>query len=316
MQVYEGLLEDFKAVNPVLTIGTFDGVHIGHQKIIERLREEAKAIGGESVLFTFHPHPRLVLYPDSTGLKLLQTRQEKIEKLNRYGLDNIILYPFTRNFSRLTAVEFVRDILVNQIGVKKMVIGYDHHFGKNREGNLDFLRDAGELYDFEVIEIPAQDIDEVNVSSSKTRKALLAGEVATAMAYLSEPYCIKGIVVKGQSRGAALGYPTANMAVNDPLKLIPANGVYVVEVELAEGRRKMGMMNIGTNPTVSILEETTLEVHILDFEQNIYGEEIIIHFLDHIRKEQKFEQLELLTEQLKRDENYTRNYFLAVGRPV
>jgi len=236
MKIFQGFeaLEEIK--NPVLTIGTFDGVHLGHQKIIQQLNAEAEKIGGESVLFTFYPHPRMVLYPDTHGLKLIQTQVEKIDKLRRIGLDNVIVHPFTKEFSRLTAIEFVRDYLVNRLHVKKLVIGYDHQFGKNREGSLEFLLEVCETYGFEVIEIGAQEIDEVNVSSTKIRNAIQSGEMALAESYLGEPFELYGKVIEGEALGRQIGFPTANLDVESDIKLIPATGVYAVNVLLNDGR--------------------------------------------------------------------------------
>lgn len=313
MKVFEGVDGGFDVPSPVLTIGTFDGVHIGHQKIIARLNEEARKMGGESALFTFYPHPRMVLYPDSTSLRLLQTREEKIAKLDRIGLQNMLIYPFTKEFSRLTATEFVRDILVNKMGVKKIVIGYDHQFGKNREGGLDFLRDVSDIYGFEVIEIPAQDIDDVNVSSSKIRKALQSGDVETAKKYLSEPYELNGIVVHGESLGKTLGYPTANLDLQSKLKLIPKDGVYAVEVELPSGDLKMGMVNIGRKPTVSDKDQQSIEVHLLDYEGNLYDQALRLKFHKYVREEQKFESVTELIHQINIDEKKVRAYFSALA---
>lgn len=307
MKVFDGLLEGFDVKNPVVTIGTFDGVHLGHQKIIQQLNEEAKKQVGESVLFTFFPHPRLVLYPDSTGLKLLQTREEKIAKLERMGLQNIIMYPFTKEFSRLTAIEFVRDILVNQMKVQKLVIGYDHQFGKNREGGLEFLQSVSDTYGFEVLEIPAQEIDDVNVSSSKIRKALFAGDVETAKAYLLESYEMTGTVIAGNSLGRTIAYPTANLDLGTDLKLIPKNGVYAVRVLLADGVEKSGMMNIGVKPTVADSEAISLEVHIFDFQGDLYGQKLTVKFERFLRDELKFSDLQALQNQIQKDEALARN---------
>lgn len=309
MKVFHGFEKGFEATHPVLTIGTFDGVHLGHQKIIQRLNEESEAMGGESTLFTFHPHPRLVLYPESTGLKLLQTQEEKIAKLERMGLKAMLIYPFTLEFSRLTAIEFVRDILVNQMKVKKIVIGYDHQFGKNREGGLAFLRSVSETYDFEVIEIPAQDIDDVNVSSSKIRKALLDGDVQTAKSYLLEPYEMSGIVIRGNALGRTLGYPTANIDLGTDLKLIPKWGVYAVEVVLPNKERYKGMLNIGLRPTVSNQDQATLEVHLLDFTGDLYNQKIRILFHSFVREEVKFSSSEELIQQIQLDEVAVRDFF-------
>lgn len=309
------IFQDFNSIdhipNPVLTIGTFDGVHIGHQKILNQLNEEARKIGGQSVLFTFYPHPRMILYPESHGLKLIQTQDEKLRKLKKMGLENIIVFPFTFEFSRLTALEFVRDYLVNQLHVKKLVIGYDHQFGKNREGSISYLKDVSETYGFEVIEIPAQDIDDVNVSSTKIREALIHGNIELANEYLGEPFELSGEIVHGNALGRTIGFPTANIKVDSELKLIPGNGVYAVRAFI-RNQCFDGMMNIGMRPTVTDGQQIlTIEVHLFDFEQEIYGESIRIQFLSKTRDEQKFINFNALKEQLKKDEKHIR-HFLAV----
>lgn len=309
MRIFQDFLTAGEIKNPVLTIGTFDGVHIGHQKIIERLNEEAEKIGGESVLFTFYPHPRMVLYPESHGLKLIQTQAEKVDKLRRIGLDNLIVYPFTREFSRLTAIEFVRDYLVNELHVKKLVIGYDHHFGKNREGNIDFLREVADTYGFEVIEIAAQDIEEVNVSSTKIRNAILEGNMRKAETFLGEPFELHGKIVHGKSMGKQIGFPTANIDIETDMKLIPATGVYAVNVLVSDWGIYEGMLNIGFNPTVSESEKVSIEVHLFDFNKEIYGEYVTVQFLSRIRDEQKFASVDELKDQLHEDEIHIRNYF-------
>ncbi len=309
MKIFRDFITAGEITNPVLTIGTFDGVHVGHQKIIERLNEEAEKIGGESVLFTFYPHPRMVLYPDSHGLKLIQTQVEKVDKLRRIGLDNLIVYPFTKEFSRLTAVEFVRDYLVNELHVKKLVIGYDHHFGKNREGNIDFLREVAETYGFEVIEISAQDIDEVNVSSTKIRNAITEGEMRKAEQYLGEPFELHGRIVHGKSMGKQIGYPTANIDIETDIKLIPSTGVYAVNVFVSDYGIYEGMLNIGYNPTVGGSNNVSIEVHLFDFDRDIYGEFVTVQFLSRIRDEQKFESVHELRDQLREDEIHIRSFF-------
>jgi riboflavin kinase/FMN adenylyltransferase len=307
------IFQDLTAINgipnPVLTIGTFDGVHVGHQKILQQVKKDAEKIGGQSVLFTFFPHPRMVLYPESHGLKLLQTQEEKMAKLARVGVENCIVYPFTFDFSRLSAIEFVRDILVNKLQIKKLVIGYDHQFGKNREGNIEFLKEICEVYGFEVIEIPAQDIDAVNVSSTKIRNAILDGDVAKANEYLGERFELTGTIVHGQAIGKTIGFPTANIRVNSDLKLIPGNGVYVVEVTV-KNSHYVGMLNIGNRPTVSDSEDRTIEVHILDFSGEIYAEEITVKFIDKLRDEKQFVDLHELQNQLKEDEKFIRTKYL------
>ena len=309
MKIFQDLTAINSIPNPVLTIGTFDGVHIGHQKILQQVKKEAEKIGGESVLFTFFPHPRMVLYPESHGLKLLQTQEEKMAKLARVGVENCIVYPFTFDFSRLSAIEFVRDILVNKLQIKKLVIGYDHQFGKNREGNIEFLKEICEVYGFEVIEIPAQDIDAVNVSSTKIRKAILNGDIARANEYLGERFELTGTIVHGQAIGKTIGFPTANIQVNSDLKLIPGNGVYAVAVSLKDSDY-IGMLNIGNRPTVNDSADRTIEVHILDFSGEIYAEEITVKFIDKLRDETQFKDLQELQNQLKEDEKFIRTKYL------
>lgn len=305
MRIFNDLDAIGEIQNPVVTIGTFDGVHLGHQKILQTLKDEAESVHGESVLLTFYPHPRMILFPESHGMKLLHTQVEKMDKLSNFGLQNLIVYPFSFDFSRLTALEFVRDILVNKLHVRKIVIGYDHQFGKNREGNIEYLKDIADTYEFEVIEIPAQDIDEVNISSTKIREALLQGDVQRAAVFLGEPYELSGTVIRGRALGRTIGYPTANIDVNSDLKLVPGIGVYAVEV-LVDAKVHRGMLNIGRRPTVVSSDVVNLEVHILDFQQDIYDKIITIRFMSRVRDEQKFESVEALKEQLKNDEKFVR----------
>jgi riboflavin kinase/FMN adenylyltransferase len=301
-------IEKFKGVrNPVLTTGTFDGVHLGHLRIIQRLKELASSSAGETVVLTFHPHPRMVLYPDDTSLKLLNTLEEKIALLEDAGVKHLIIYPFTKEFSRLSSLDFVRNIIVNQIGTKKLVIGYNHHFGRNREGSFEHLKEFGPLYGFDVEEIPAKDVDHIEVSSTKIRAALQAGEIQAAKALLGRPYSLEGPVVKGKQLGRQLGYPTANIQVSDSLKLIPADGIYAVRVDV-EGKQEIGMMSIGMNPTVAGTERT-IEVNILNFDREIYNKIIKVSFISRIRDEIHFAGLEELKHQLKRDEEETLRIF-------
>ncbi|RFC53312.1 bifunctional riboflavin kinase/FAD synthetase [Brumimicrobium aurantiacum] len=297
-----------KIPHPVLTIGTFDGVHLGHQKIIKQLNEVAAKNGGESVLFTFYPHPRMVLFPDAHGLKLIQTQEEKLDKLERMGLKNIIVHPFTKEFSRLTAIEFVRDFLINQLNIKTIVIGYDHQFGKNREGSIELLKDLAPVYDFEVIEIGAKDIDEVNVSSTKIRKALKEGDIELANTYLGEEFQINGKVVRGEQLGTKLGFPTANIDVENEIKSIPKNGVYATRVILENGNSHFGLVNIGERPTVDDSGKTTIEVYILDFEGDLYGSKLQLKMLKRLRDEKKFNTIEELKTEMKNDEKCLRNW--------
>jgi riboflavin kinase/FMN adenylyltransferase len=308
MKIFEGLDELKNIKNPVITIGTFDGVHLGHQKIINQLKAEAAEIQGETVLLTFHPHPRIVLFPENHGVRLLQSQEEKLRSLEEFGLNNVIIVPFTLNFSNLTAQEFVEEILVNNLHPKKVVIGYDHQFGRNREGNIDFLRLVSEKYNFEVVEIPARSIDEVNISSTKIRESLLVGNVEMAKLYLSRPYELSGRVVKGDQIGRTIRFPTANISIKDDTKIIPANGVYAVKVIIRSGT-SFGMMNIGNRPTVDSTDTQKLEVHIFDFDENIYDESIKVLFEKRIREEKKFANLEELKFAIQQDEEFCRRYF-------
>tara|TARA_B100000795_G_scaffold227502_1_gene183883 strand:+ start:214 stop:1131 length:918 start_codon:yes stop_codon:yes gene_type:complete len=301
VKIYHSLEEFEKIENAVVTTGTFDGVHIGHYKILDRLKEIATSIKGETVLLTFFPHPRMVLFSDN-DLKLITTKNEKIALLEEAGIDHLIIHPFSREFSRLSSVEFVRDILVNKIGTSRLVIGYNHHFGRNREGSFEHLKEYGPVYGFQVEEICAQDIDAISVSSTKIRKALESGDISTAKDYLTHNFHLSGIVVKGNNLGHKLGFPTANLKIVDSHKLIPANGVYLVTVSVRNQDYK-GMLNIGLRPTIDG-EEKTIEVHILDFDTNIYGEEITLTFESWIREERKFESLDALKAQLELDKRF------------
>ncbi len=299
MKVYTQI-EDFKNVkNPVVTTGTFDGVHLGHQKIISRLKDVASEEHGETVLLTFYPHPRMVLFPDDNELKLLNTQLEKIQLLENYGIDHLIIYPFTKEFSRLTSVEFVRNVLVNNIHTKRLVIGYNHHFGRNREGSFDHLKEFGPVYGFDVEEIPAKDIDHIEISSTKIRQALQAGEVKVAATFLGHTYSLSGKVVEGRQLGRTIGYPTANIVIEDNFKLIPADGVYAVNVGI-RGEMYQGMLNIGNNPTV-LGKGRSIEVNIFDFNQNIYGDDATIYFIERLRDEIKFSGLDALKVALAED---------------
>lgn len=282
----------------IVTIGTFDGVHIGHQKIIEKLLDHAKINNYQSVILTFFPHPRMVLQEDSE-IKLLNTIHERAELLEQTGLDNLIIHPFDKTFSRLTAEEFVKKILVDQLKIKKIVIGYDHRFGRNRSANIEDLIIFGEKYDFEVEQISAQEIEEVSISSTKIRNALQEGDVVLANSYLGYPYFLTGIVKEGKQLGRTIGFPTANLMIEENYKLIPKNGVYIVKSKL-NNKTVFGIMNIGTNPTVNGNKQS-IEVYYLDFDLNLYNQNIKISILKYIRSEEKFESLSLLQQQLEKD---------------
>ncbi|MBA9077861.1 riboflavin kinase/FMN adenylyltransferase [Rufibacter quisquiliarum] len=283
----------------VVTSGTFDGVHVGHQKILARLTESARQSTGQSVVITYWPHPRTVLNPHDDSLRLLSTIEERIEALEQFGVDYLLILPFTRDFAQLTSEEYIQQILINTLHTKKLVIGYDHRFGKNREGGFDYLQANARRYGFEVEEIPRQDIDEVGVSSSKIRTALEKGDVETAARYLGRPYTLSGRVVEGKKLGRTLGYPTANLQPQDKLKQVPAIGIYAVMVKTASGSFK-GMLSIGTNPTVNGTSQT-IEVHLFDFEGDLYSQEITLSFIAYMRPEEKYENLDLLVRQLHQD---------------
>ena len=302
MKTYWGLDKFKKLDYGVVTSGTFDGVHFGHQKILERLVESAKNNGGESVILTYWPHPRLVLYPGQE-LYLLTSIEEKIELLESHNIDHLIILTFTKEFAQLSSEEFIKDILVDKIGTKKLVIGYDHKFGRNRSGSFEELRKDGPIYGFEVEEIPKQMIDNIAVSSTKIRRALMEGNVETAREYLGRPYCLHGVVIEGDRIGRTLNFPTANIEVTFKNKLIPAEGIYAVTVETGNKLYK-GMLNIGYRPTFGGTQKR-VEVHIIDFDDDIYGNNIGIHFYKKIRAEVRFENIGELKDQLQRDKEMT-----------
>jgi len=288
-----------------VTIGTFDGVHFGHQKILEKLVSEAKEAGKKAILLTFFPHPRMILQKNAT-IELLNTIDERAALLKKTGLDYLIIHPFDKAFSKTTALEFVKEILVNTFNISKLIIGYDHHFGKNREGNIKQLTAYSHLYDFVVEEIPAQDIDDVSVSSTKIRRALANGNLKTANNYLGYNFMLNGFVVNGKKIGGTIGYPTANIDIKEDYKLIPKVGVYAVKSFLAN-KTVYGMMNIGNRPTVNGKHQT-IEVHFFDFEGDLYGENLKIELIYFLRDEHKFDSLDSLILQLKEDEQTSRNY--------
>ena len=292
-------IDIYKVSKPtVVTIGTFDGVHIGHQKIIKRLIDTGQQDRLMSVILTFFPHPRMVLQKDS-NIKLINTINERHKILDALGLDYLLIKEFTKEFSRLSSRDFVKQILVDKLHAKKVIIGYDHRFGRNRTANIDDLKRFGFEYGFEVEEISAQDIDAVAVSSTKIRKALIDGEISKANAFLGYPFMITGTVIKGKSLGRKLGFATANIQVKETYKLIPKYGAYIVSSTI-EGEQVYGMMNIGINPTVNG-EKESLEVHFFNFNKDIYNEELQISLLSRIRDEQKFESVTALKEQLQKD---------------
>lgn len=289
--------------DPVVTIGTFDGVHIGHQEIIKRTNEAAKQIGGESVLITFDPHPRMVIHPDSWDLKLINAPKRKIDLIRKSGIDHLIVIPFTKKFAKMSSFEFIKGILVDKVGVKKIVVGYDHHFGKDRLGDFKSLDEIGTNLGFEVEEVSAQYVNGLAVSSTKIRKALNDGDICLANNLLGYEYSIYGKVVEGFKIGRKLGFPTANIEVDDKLKLITANGVYACKV-IWENHRFLGMGNIGVRPTLN-RKDLTIEVNIFDFDKEIYGDCLTVYWIDRIRDEIKFKDLDALKEQLVIDKQTT-----------
>lgn len=293
----------------VVTIGTFDGVHLGHQKIISKLVEEAKQKNWLATIFTFFPHPRMVIQQDNT-LKLIQTLDEKKQVLQALGIDQLITYPFDKSFSEMSAEMFVEEILVNQLNAKKVIIGYDHRFGKNRTANIDDMRFFGKKYGFEVEEISAQEIDEVSVSSTKIREALNLGNVKKAWNYLGRPFSITGKVVHGLKIGRTIGYPTANIEIEAPYKLVPKDGIYVV-YSFIDQNKIYGMMSIGKNPTFEE-KEASIEVFFFDFNKDIYERNLQVYFIEHLRDEQKFDSANSLKNQLQEDEKRSREIIRAL----
>lgn len=299
MKIYEGLADFTPVKNAVVTSGTFDGVHLGHQKILQRIRALADQQQGETVLITFWPHPRLVLHPEDHQLRLLSTFEEKAQLLRAAGIDHLLTIPFTKEFSNLSSEAFIQKVLIESIQTKTLVIGYDHRFGKNREGGFDYLKANLAQYPFDLEEIAREDVDDVGVSSTKIRKALESGKVEIANEYLGRDYELNGIIIKGQQLGRSIGFPTANIHIPHDYKLIPADGVYAVAVSI-EGTRYQGMLNIGNRPTVNG-NTRTIEVNIFDFSGDLYDKRVSVFLKSYLRSEVKFEGLESLKAQLGQD---------------
>lgn len=307
MKIYHNFSDFKKLNNAVATIGTFDGVHYGHQKIIKRLCELARSTGGESVILTFFPHPRLIIDPENQDLKMINTINEKAKILAELGVDHLIITPFTRDFSNLSPEEYIKDILVDTIGIKYLIVGYDHRFGKDRQGGMQELETAAKTFDYQIEQIPEQDINDVAVSSTKIRTALLNGEVALAAEYLGYHFSIHGRVIKGDKIGRTIGFPTANIFVEETYKLIPSDGIYAVTVTMGEQNFK-GMAYIGQRPTINGMTRN-IEVNIFDFNAEIYGQDITMTFLEFLRHDVKFTGLETLKVQLQKDKEDTLAYF-------
>jgi riboflavin kinase/FMN adenylyltransferase len=294
-------LNDFKVRKPVVTIGTFDGVHLGHQKVIAQLKNIARHHKGETVIFTFHTHPRLVTSPNETNLRLLTTLSEKTTLLEKFGIDHLIIYQFNNEFAQLTYSEFVEKILVNKLKTHCLVVGYDHKFGKNREGGFEYLKQCAEKHQFQIERLEALEVDEESVSSTKIRNALQSGEIEKANQFLGYPFALHGTVVEGKQLGRKIGFPTANIEASDKNKIIPGFGVYAVKVLVGTDKYN-GMLNIGTRPTFNNnADNRSIEVNIFDFESDIYGQPVTLEFFGKIRDEQKFSGIESLVKQLKRD---------------
>lgn len=300
MRIFNNISETKELTNTIVTIGTFDGVHLGHQKIINRLLELKKQYGGETLLFTFDPHPRKVLFPNQNDLKLITTTEEKCDLLKQFGIDNVLVFPFTKEFSQMSASDYISNIISEKLKTKTLVIGYDHHFGTNREGNINTLKQVCEKYNFTVEEISAKEIDQLNVSSTRIRKAIEDGNIEIANRFLGYTFFIKGKVVKGKQLGRTIDYPTANVQINDIDKIKPKTGVYAVKV-INNNKAYFGMLNIGFNPTTDSDKLQKIEVNIFDFDEDIYEQTIKIEFVKHLRNEIKFANLDELKQQLGKD---------------
>lgn len=332
MQIYHHINDFERLENAVVTIGTFDGVHLGHQKIISKLIEKANETNGESIILTFFPHPRMILNPGDHDLKMINTMAEKAMLLEQLGVDHLIITPFTRDFSNLSAQQYIKEILIDQIGMKEIVIGYDHRFGKDRSGGLKELQEYSTVYDYQIDEIPEQDIADLAISSTRIRKALSVGDVDAANDLMNHPFSLSGKVIRGDQIGRTLGYPTANLFIEESYKIIPSDGIYAVEVHIPEENKKnknqelhnpfrpenqkssivnrkyKGMAYIGHRPTINGMSQN-IEVNIFDFNEDIYHQTIRLDFLHFIRHDVKFEGLEKLTEQLGRDKESTLAFF-------
>jgi len=305
LKTYNSIFNFSSQKKTILTLGTFDGVHIGHQSILDKLKKATHHGYYESVVLTFFPHPRMVLQQD-TSIKLLNTIDEKAELLDKFGIDNLIIHPFDAAFSNLSAEEFVKEILVDRLNIHKIIIGHDHRFGKNRTADIGDLISFGKKYGFEVEQINAHEIDEIAISSTKIRKALMEGNIKLANQFLGYSYFISGKVIEGKKIGRTLGFPTANIQINESYKLLPKNGVYIVFSEIND-IPYFGMMNIGNNPTIGENEQS-IEVHYFDMSENIYNKKLKISILEHIRDERKFNSLSDLQAQLEKDKLFSLNY--------
>lgn len=309
MRIHEGIDHPLPLERAVVTIGTFDGVHIGHRQILKRVVKQAKEVQGQSVVITFWPHPRLILNPEDRSLRLINTFDEKANLLEEAGIDHLVAIPFTKSFSEMSREEFVRQVLIEKLHTKRLIIGYDHRFGKGREGDFQFLKDHEDEFGFRVEEISKQEVDDIAVSSTKIRKALQEGEVSLANTYLGKAFTLSGHVIEGNRLGRTLGFPTANLAVDVPYKIIPADGVYAGLIKL-EGKHFACMVNIGKRPTIGD-EKHSVEIHIIGFEGNLYGKKLVVALHKRLREERKFEGLDALQAQLNTDKREVETWFKA-----
>jgi len=305
LKIFNSIDDFYSAKKTIFTLGTFDGVHIGHRKILEKITQNVENEKLESLVLTFFPHPRMVLQ-DQSGVKLLNTISEKIELLEKIGIQNLVIHPFDEKFSKLSAEEFVKTVLVDQFHIQKIIIGHDHRFGRNRTANIDDLIAFGKQYDFEVEQISVQEIKEVSISSTKIRKALTEGNMALANDYLGYDYFLTGTILKGKQLGRTIGFPTANLKIAENHKLIPRNGAYIVK-SILDNKTVFGMMNIGFNPTITA-ENLSIEVHYFGFDADLYHQEIRVSILKYLRPEQKFDSIALLKEQLKKDKKLSLSF--------
>lgn len=300
MQIFHHISETINLKNTIITIGTFDGVHLGHQKIIKKLNELKKKNGGETLLFTFDPHPRKILFPTQSDLKLITTTTEKCEMLKKFGIDNVLVFPFNLDFAKMSAQDYISEIISESLKTRTIVIGYDHRFGANREGSIETLKQKAKKYNFNVEEISPEEINHVNISSTTIRKAIEEGEIEIANKFLGYTFFMNGLVVKGKQLGRTIGYPTANIELDNEDKIRPKTGVYFVRVIIGNDSFN-GMLNIGYNPTTDFLSKQKIEVNIFNFEEDIYNQNIKIEFVKYLRNEKKFTNLDELKLQLAQD---------------
>lgn len=308
MKIYKNI-KNFQAKNPVLTIGTFDGVHLGHIQIFNRLKEKAKEIKGESVVLTFWPHPRLVLGKSTDNIKMINTLDEKIKLIEEQGIDHLIIIRFTKSFAKLSSCDFIKQYLHEKLNIKALIVGYDHHFGKDRDGSFEVLKSCAIQYGFSIDKVEPYIVNNEIISSTLIRKTIMEGHLEKANQYLAKKYFFSGKVVNGKKIGRNIGFPTANIKLSENYKLIPECGVYAVETEI-NGKKYYGMLNLGYRPILNDDKSNrSIEVHIINFKGNIYNQDIRVYFHKKIRNEIKFRSLERLKQQLIKDKAVISKYF-------